>query len=424
MTEQKFATLKYYDKEYKLPILESSAGPNAIDVTQLYRQAGIFTYDPAFMSTASCESKITYIDGEKGILKYRGYKIEELAEKADFLSVAHLLIYGDLPNKQEKLNFEHHIRYHSMVHEQISFLFRGFKRNSHPMAVMVGTIGSLSSFYHDALDIHDPEQRKLSAYRIIAKVPTLAAMTYKYSIGQPFVFPKNSLGYVANFLHMMFATPCEEYVPDPLAVKALDKIFTLHADHEQNASTSTVRLASSSGANPLACIAAGIASLWGPLHGGANEAVINMLNEIGDVANIPKFIKRAKDHEDHFKLMGFGHRVYKNYDPRAAVLKETCREVLEDLGDKDDKLLKIAIELEKIALQDEYFIERKLYPNVDFYSGIIYKALGIPMQMYTVLFAVARTVGWVAQWLEFMEEPDGKIARPRQLYNGYINRKL
>jgi len=424
MKEQKFATLQYHGKEYKLPILESSEGPNAVDVTQLYREAGIFTYDPAFMSTASCDSKITYIDGENGILKYRGYKIEDLAEKSDFLSVAYLLLYGDLPKKHEKLEFERNIRYHSMVHEQMTFLFRGFKRSSHPMAVMVGTMGSLSSFYHDALDFSDPEQRKLSAYRIIAKVPTLAAMTYKYSIGQPFVFPKNSLGYVANFLHMMFSTPCEEYTPNPLAVRALEKIFILHADHEQNASTATVRLASSSGANPLACIAAGIASLWGPLHGGANEAVIRMLTEIGDIENIPKFIKRAKDPEDNFKLMGFGHRVYKHYDPRAAVLKETCKEVLESLGDKDDKLLKIAMELEKIALKDEYFIERKLYPNVDFYSGIIYKALGIPTQMYTVLFALARAVGWVAQWLELMEDPHGKIARPRQLYTGYTDRKL
>jgi len=424
MSEEKFALLKYNGKEYKLPILKSSIGPNVIDVTRLYHDTGVFTYDPAFMSTASCESKITYIDGEKGILKYRGYKIEDLAKSSDFLSVAYLLLYGDLPKKQEKLNFEHNIRYHSMVHEQINFLFRGFKRNSHPMAVMVGTMGSLSSFYHDSLDIHDPKQRELSAHRVIAKIPTLAAMTYKYSIGQHFVFPKNSLGYVANFLHMMFATPCEEYVPNPVAVNALEKIFILHADHEQNASTATVRLASSSGANPLACIAAGIASLWGPLHGGANEAVINMLNEIGDVENIPKFIKRAKDHNDHFKLMGFGHRVYKNYDPRAAVLKETCREVLEALGDKDDKLLKIAMELEKIALQDEYFIERKLYPNVDFYSGIIYKAIGIPTQMYTVLFAVARAVGWIAQWLELMEDPEGKIARPRQLYTGYTDRQI
>ena len=311
-----------------------------------------------------------------------------------------------------------------MVHEQISFLFRGFKRNSHPMAVMVGTIGSLSSFYHDSLDIRDPEQRALSAYRIIAKMPTLAAMTYKYSIGQPFVFPRNEMGYTENLLHMLFATPCEEYKPNPISVKALDKVFILHADHEQNASTATVRIASSSGANPLACIAAGIASLWGPLHGGANEAVINMLNDIGDISNIQNFIKRAKDPNDPFKLMGFGHRVYKNYDPRAAVLKDACHELLHELGKKDDRLLKIAIELERIALQDEYFIEKKLFPNVDFYSGIIYKALGIPTQMYTVMFAVARAVGWVAQWLEMMEDPNKKIARPRQLYTGHADREL
>jgi len=424
MKEEEYAVLKYLGKEYKLPILHSSIGPDVIDITKLYNTAGVFTYDPAFMSTASCESKITYIDGEKGILKYRGYHIQTLTEKQDFLSVAYLLIYGDLPNKSEKKEFDQNIRYHSMVHEQISFLFRGFKRNSHPMAVMVGTIGSLSSFYHDSLDIRDPEQRALSAYRIIAKMPTLAAMTYKYSIGQPFVFPRNEMGYTENLLHMLFATPCEEYKPNPISVKALDKVFILHADHEQNASTATVRIASSSGANPLACIAAGIASLWGPLHGGANEAVINMLNDIGDISNIQNFIKRAKDPNDPFKLMGFGHRVYKNYDPRAAVLKDACHELLHELGKKDDRLLKIAIELERIALQDEYFIEKKLFPNVDFYSGIIYKALGIPTQMYTVMFAVARAVGWVAQWLEMMEDPNKKIARPRQLYTGHADREL
>ena len=424
MEKEKNAVLKYKGKEYKLPIMESSIGPDVIDVTKLYKMSGAFTYDPAFMSTASCESAITYINGEKGILKYRGYKIEDLAEKEDFMSVSHLLLYGDLPNKQEKKDFTKEICYHSMIHEQLNFLFRGFKRDAHPMALMLGTVGSLSSFYHDSLDITDPKQRDLSAHRVIAKIATLAAMTYKYTIGQPFMYPRNDLTYTENFLYMMFATPCEEYKPDPILTKALDKIFILHADHEQNASTSTVRLASSSGANPLACFAAGIASLWGPSHGGANEAVINMLKEIEDIKNIPKFIERAKDSKDPFKLMGFGHRVYKNYDPRAAVLKDTCHEVLEHLGKKDNKLLKIAIELEKIALHDDYFIQKKLFPNVDFYSGIIYKALGIPTQMYTVLFAVARTVGWVAQWTEMMENPDKKISRPRQLYTGHVDRKL
>lgn len=418
------AILKYNGKEYNLPVIHSSLGPNVIDVTKLYKESGIFTYDPAFMSTASCESKITYIDGNKGILKYRGYPIEQLAEKSDFLSVAHLLLYGDLPNKAEEKKFRKNICHHSMIHEQMNFLFRGFKRDAHPMSLMVGTVGSLSSFYHDSLDIKDPEQRELSAYRIIGKIPTLAAMSYKYTIGQPFIFPRNDLGYTANLMHMMFATPCEEYKPDPILVNALDKIFVLHADHEQNASTSTVKLASSSGANPLACIAAGIASLWGPSHGGANEAVINMLNKIDDVKNIPQFIDRAKDPKDPFKLMGFGHRVYKNYDPRAAVLKDTCHEVLDHLGKKEDKLLKTALELEKIALHDKYFIEKKLFPNVDFYSGIIYKALGIPTQMYTSLFAVARTVGWIAQWKEMMEDPKMRIARPRQLYTGHKDRKL
>lgn len=424
MEKEKNAILQYNGKEYKLPIKKSSVGPDAIDVTQLYKMSGAFTYDPAFMSTASCESAITYINGEKGILKYRGYKIEDLAEKEDFMSVSHLLLYGDLPTKEEKKEFTKAICYHSMIHEQLNFLFRGFKRDAHPMALMVGTVGSLSSFYHDSLDITDPKQRDLSAHRVIAKIATLAAMTYKYTIGQPFIYPRNDLSYTENFLYMMFATPCEKYEPDPILTKALDKIFILHADHEQNASTSTVRLASSSGANPLACFSAGIASLWGPSHGGANEAVINMLREIEDIKNIPKFIARAKDPKDHFKLMGFGHRVYKNYDPRAAVLKDTCHEVLEHLGKKDNKLLKIAVELEKIALHDEYFIQKKLFPNVDFYSGIIYKALGIPTQMYTVLFAVARTVGWVAQWIEMMENPDAKISRPRQLYTGHVEREL
>lgn len=425
MSEKKeFASLTYAGNEYKLPVIKSSIGPDVIDVTKLYSESGAFTYDPAFMSTASCESKITYIDGDKGILKYRGYDIEDLAKKSEFISVAYLLLYGDMPSTEEKKTFSTKLRYHSMIHEQLNFLFRGFKRNSHPMAVMVGAVGSLSSFYHDSLDIKDPEQRELSAYRIIAKMPTLAAMTYKYTIGQPFMYPRNDLNYIENLLYMMFATPCEEYKPDPILAKALDKIFILHADHEQNASTATVKLASSSGANPLACIAAGIASLWGPSHGGANEAVINMLEKIEDIKNIPQYIAKAKDPTDPFKLMGFGHRVYKNYDPRAAVLKDTCHEVLTHLGKKENKLLKIALELEKIALHDSYFIEKKLFPNVDFYSGIIYKALGIPPQMYTVFFAIARTVGWIAQWKEMMENPQTKIARPRQLYTGYTNRKL
>ncbi len=424
MEKERNAILQYNGKEYKLPIKKSSIGPDVIDITQLYKMSGAFTYDPAFMSTASCESAITYINGEKGILKYRGYKIEDLAEKEDFMSVSHLLLYGDLPNKEEKKKFTKEICHHSMIHEQLNFLFRGFKRDAHPMALMVGTVGSLSSFYHDSLDITDPKQRDLSAHRVIAKTATLAAMTYKYTIGQPFMYPRNDLSYTENFLYMMFATPCEKYQPDPILTKALDKLFILHADHEQNASTSTVRLASSSGANPLACFSAGIASLWGPSHGGANEAVINMLREIEDIKNIPKFIARAKDPKDPFKLMGFGHRVYKNYDPRASVLKDTCHEVLEHLGKKENKLLKIAVELEKIALHDEYFIQKKLFPNVDFYSGIIYKALGMPTQMYTVLFAVARTVGWVAQWIELMENPDAKISRPRQLYTGHANREL
>ncbi len=376
------------------------------------------------MSTASCTSRITYIDGDKGILEYRGYPIKELAEKSTFIETAYLLLYGDLPNAQELSEFQKNITYHSMVHEQLQFLFRGFKRSSHPMAIMVGAVGTLSSFYHENLDINDKAQREVAAYRLIAKMPTLAAMTYKYIIGQPFVYPDNALGYTENFLHMMFATPCEKYKIDPVLAKALDKIFILHADHEQNVSTSTVRLAGSSGANPFACIAAGIAALWGPLHGGANEAVIRMLEEIGDIQNIPKFINRAKDKDDSFRLMGFGHRVYKNYDPRAEVLRGTCHEVYEHLGRKDNKLLQIAFELERIALQDEYFISRKLYPNVDFYSGMIYQALQIPTSMYTVLFALARTVGWVSQWKEMLEDPEFKIGRPRQLYTGHRSRNL
>jgi citrate synthase len=409
-------------KTVDLPILEGSDGPAVIDVTKLYNETGLFTYDPGFMSTASCQSRITYIDGDQGILRYRGYAIDELAKESNFLEVAYLLLHGELPTESEFHAFDRDITYHSMVHEQLHFLYRGFPRRSHPMAIMVGAVASLSAFYHDSLDINDPEERKIAALRLIAKVPTLAAMAYKYSMGQPFVYPKNSLDYSSNFLHMMFCTPCEEHHVNPILARAIDRIFILHADHEQNASTSTVRLASSSGANPFACIGAGIASLWGPAHGGANEAVINMLEEIGSPERIPLFIARAKDKNDSFRLIGFGHRVYKNYDPRATVLRQTCHEVLKELGQSNDPLLPIAMELERIALSDEYFIERKLYPNVDFYSGIIYKALRIPSQMFTVLFALARTAGWVAQWKEMMADPANKIGRPRQLYAGYNER--
>jgi citrate synthase len=418
---KKTATLKINDKSVELPIIQGTEGPDVIDITKLYSEAGIFTYDPGFMSTASCASSITYIDGNAGILKYRGYAIEDLAEKSDFMEVSYLLLNGSLPNKSQKNEFIKNITYHSMVHEQLNFLLRGFQRNAHPMAVMVGAVASLSAFYHDSLDISDPVQREISAYRLIAKMPTLAAMAYKHSIGQPFMYPKNNLSYTANFLRMMFGTPCEEYVANPIIVNALDKIFLLHADHEQNASTSTVRLASSSGANPFACIGAGIASLWGPAHGGANEAVIKMLEKINTPKNIPLYIEKAKDKNDPFMLMGFGHRVYKNYDPRASVLRKCCYEVLKELG-ISDPLLDIAIELERIALNDEYFIERKLYPNVDFYSGIIYKALKIPVNMFTVMFALARTVGWVSQWKEMLDDPAFKIGRPRQLYVGETKR--
>lgn len=402
----------------ELPIYRGTEGPSVIDISKLYGETGYFTYDPGFLSTASCESKITYIDGDEGILRYRGYDIADLAEKSDFLEVCYLLLHGDLPNAEQKKNFDQIVTRHTMVHEQLQFLLRGFPRRSHPMAVMVGATASLSAFYHDSLDIHDEREREVAAFRMIAKVPTLAAMSYKYSIGQPFIYPDNSLTYSENFLHMMFATPCEKYKVSKTLAKAMDKIFILHADHEQNASTSSVRLTGSSGANPFACIAAGIASLWGPAHGGANEAVINMLLEIGDVSRIPEFIKKAKDKNDPFRLMGFGHRVYKNYDPRAAVLRQTCHEVLDELGQRDEPLLKVAMELERIALEDDYFIERKLYPNVDFYSGIIYRAMGIPSQMFTVLFALARTVGWISQWKEMIEDPAQKIGRPRQLFTG------
>lgn len=411
------------DKQIILPVLEGKEGPAVVDVTSLYKETGFFTYDPGFMSTASCESKITYIDGEKGILRYRGYDIAELAEKSNFMEVCFLLLYGELPDKDKYQRFCDTITEHTMVHEQLQFLYRGFPRRAHPMAIMSGAFASLSAFYHDSLDIRDEGERELAAYRMIAKMPTLAAMAYKYSIGQPFIYPKNELDYSANFLRMLFAVPAAEYTVNPVLAKAMDMIFILHADHEQNASTSTVRLAGSSGANPFACISAGIASLWGPAHGGANEAVINMLEEIGDVKHIPEFIEKAKNKDDPFRLMGFGHRVYKNYDPRASVLQKAAHDVLKELGRADDPMLEIAMKLEEIARSDEYFVSRKLYPNVDFYSGIIYKAMKIPPQMFTVLFAIARTVGWVAQWKEMIEDPQQKIGRPRQLYTGATARK-
>ncbi|MDB5364467.1 MAG: citrate synthase, partial [Rhodospirillales bacterium] len=392
-------------------------GPKVIDIRKLYAETGYFTYDPGYTSTGSCESKITFIDGDEGVLLHRGYPIEELAEKSDFMEVAYLLLHGDLPNEIERAEFEHSITYHTMVHEQLRRFYEGFRRDAHPMAVMCGVTGALAAFYHDSTDITDERQREVATHRLIAKMPTLAAMAYKYSVGQPFIYPRNDLGYAENFLHMMFSVPAEPYRMSPILAKAMDRIFILHADHEQNASTSTVRLAGSSGANPFACIAAGIASLWGPAHGGANEAVLKMLTEIGSKDRVPEYVKMAKDKSSHFRLMGFGHRVYKNYDPRATVMRKTCYEVLEELGVKDP-LLDLAMELERIALQDEYFVEKKLYPNVDFYSGIILKAMGIPVSMFTVLFAVARTVGWVAQWKEMIEDPAYKIGRPRQLYTG------
>jgi len=382
----------------------------------------MFTYDPGFTSTASCQSKITYIDGDAGVLEYRGYPIEQLAEKGDFLETCYLLLYGELPTKAQKEDFDYRVTRHNMVHEQMARFFQGFRRDAHPMAVMVASVGALAAFYHDSTDINDPTQRMIASIRMIAKVPTLAAMAYKYSVGQPFVYPKNSLSYAANFMRMCFATPCEEYVVNPVLANALDKIFTLHADHEQNASTSTVRIAGSSGANPFACIAAGIACLWGPAHGGANEAALAMLKEIGSVENIPDFISKVKDKNSQVRLMGFGHRVYKNYDPRAKIMQQVCHEVLAETGHHGDPLLKVAMELEKIALSDQYFIDRKLYPNVDFYSGITLKAMGFPTDMFTVLFAVARTVGWISQWSEMIEDPHQKIGRPRQLFTGATTR--
>jgi len=409
-------------KQVVLPLMSGTVGPKVIDIRHLYTETGHFTYDPGYMATGSCESKITYIDGDVGELLYRGYPIEELAEHSDFMEVAYLLTKGELPSAAEKTQFERDITIHTMVHEQINAFFRGFRRDAHPMAVLCGVVGALSAFYHDSTDIADPHQRLVASYRLIAKMPTIAAMAYKYSVGQPFMYPRNDLKYAANFLHMTFAVPCEPYKVNPVVAKALDKIFLLHADHEQNASTSTVRLAGSSGANPFACIAAGIASLWGPAHGGANEAVLKMLGEIGDRKRIPEFIKRAKDPGDSFRLMGFGHRVYKNYDPRAKVLQAACHEVLDELGIRSEPMLDLAMELERIALHDDYFVQRKLYPNVDFYSGIILRAIGFPTAMFTALFAIARTVGWVAQWNEMIEDPSQKIGRPRQLYTGQTRR--
>ncbi|MCP5361266.1 MAG: citrate synthase [Hyphomicrobiales bacterium] len=408
------------EQSWEFPVLHGSEGPDAIDVTKLYKTTGMFTHDPGFLSTSSCESRITFIDGEKGILRHRGYSIEDLAEHSDYLEVCYLLLYGELPDAKEKAWFVKEITYHTLVHEQLEFMFRGFPRRSHPMAILVGAVASLSAFYHDSLDIHDEKERDLAAKRMIAKMPTLTAMAYKYSIGQPFVFPQNALDFSSNFLNMMFSVPAEPYKVNPVMARAIDKLLILHADHEQNASTSTVRLASSSGANPFACLGAGISCLWGPAHGGANQAVIEMLREIEHVDRIPEFITRAKDKDDPFRLMGFGHRVYKNYDPRARVIKKYCDEVLEEIGDQEDnQLLKIAKELEKIALNDDYFVQRKLFPNVDFYSGIIYEAMGIPTALFTPMFALARTVGWVAQWKEMMEDPELRIGRPRQLYTGY-----
>ena len=403
--------------KYTLPVIDGATGPSVIDVRRLYGETDHFTFDPGYTSTGSCESGLTYIDGDKGILLHRGYPIEQLAEQSNFLEVAHLLLFGELPNPIESDKFIHDITYHTMLHEQLMNFYRGFRRDAHPMAIMCGVVGALSSFYHDSTDITDPHARMVASYRLIAKMPTIAAMAYKYSLGQPFNYPQNNLSYAENFLQMLFAVPSEEYVMNPVLARAMDRLLILHADHEQNASTSTVRLAGSSGANPFACIAAGIASLWGPAHGGANEAVLNMLTEIGHKSRVSDFVKKAKDKDDPFRLMGFGHRVYKNYDPRAKVMMQSCHEVLEELG-INDPLLELAMELEKIAREDEYFIERNLYPNVDFYSGIILKAMGFPSSMFTVLFAVARTTGWIAQWKEMIEDPSQKIGRPRQLYTG------
>ena len=421
-TNTKKATLTVEGKTVDFPVLSGSVGPDVIDISKLYAQTGMFTYDPGFTSTGSCDSKITYLDGDAGILMYRGYPIEQLAEKGDFLETCYLLLYGELPTKAQKEDFDYRVTHHTMVHEQMARFFQGFRRDAHPMAVMVASVGALAAFYNDSTDISDPKQRMIASMRMIAKIPTLAAMAFKYNVGQPFVYPKNSLSFAENFLNMCFAVPCEDYKINPVLAEALDKIFILHADHEQNASTSTVRIAGSSGANPFACIAAGIASLWGPAHGGANEAVLSMLRQIGSKDRIPEFIKRAKSKDDNFRLMGFGHRVYKNYDPRASVMRQSCHEVLDALGKRDQPLLELAMELERIALEDDYFVSHKLFPNVDFYSGIILEAIGFPTSMFTVLFAVARTVGWISQWSEMIQDPQQKIGRPRQLYTGATSR--
>jgi len=405
-----------------LELVKGTEGPSALDITALYKQKGMLAYDPGFVSTASCKSAITFIDGEKGILRYRGYPIEQLAAKSNFLEVAYLLLYGELPKSDELSNFEGIITHHTMIRETMRTFFDGFHYNAHPMAIMIGVTGSMSAFYHDSLDIHDPRHREISAHRMIAKIPTIAAACFKHNVGEPIMYPRNDLDYCGNFLHMMFSTPCETYEPDPVAVEAMNLLFILHADHEQNASTSTVRLAGSSGANPFACIASGISSLWGPAHGGANEAVLKMLEEIGDVSNIDKFIAKAKDKNDPFRLMGFGHRVYRNFDPRATLIREMCHKVLNQLSGESNPLLELATKLEEVALKDEYFVERKLYPNVDFYSGLIYRALNIPANMFTVMFAIARTVGWVAHWSEMISDPSQRIGRPRQIYTGFEER--
>ena len=424
MSTERTATLTVDGKTVEFPVMTGTHGQDVIDIRTLGGKTGLFTYDSGFLSTASCKSKITFIDGDKGELLYRGYPIEQLAEKCNFLEVAYLLKNGELPNQSQKVEFEDLIKRHSMLHDQMTKFYSGFRRDAHPMAVMVGVVGALSAFYHEAMDFSDAEHRSVSINRLIAKLPTIVAMAYKYNKGEPFMYPRNDLDYTANFMHMMFGTPCEKYEPNPVLVRALDVIFTLHADHEQNASTSTVRLAGSSGANPFACISAGIACLWGPAHGGANEACLNMLEEIGDVSRVGEYIKRAKDKNDGFKLMGFGHRVYKNFDPRAKLMGKVCADVLGELGLENDRLFKLAKELERIALEDEYFVEKKLYPNVDFYSGIVQKALGIPTSMFTCIFALARTVGWITQWEEMITDPEYKIGRPRQLYIGAARRDV
>jgi citrate synthase len=424
MTE-KTATLRLPDgKTLEFPVLPGSVGPEVVDIRTLYGKSGMFTYDPGFLSTASCSSEITYIDGDAGVLLYRGYPIEQLAQQCDFLEICYLLWYGELPTRKQKEEFDHIVMHHTMVHEQLARFYQGFRRDAHPMAIMVGTVGAMSAFYHDALDISDARHREVSAFRLIAKLPTIVAMSYKYSVGQPFMYPRNNLSYTGNFMHMMFGVPAEEYKVNDVLVRALDRIFILHADHEQNASTSTVRLCGSSGANPFACIAAGIASLWGPAHGGANEAALQMLEQIGDASKVGEFIRQVKDKSSNVRLMGFGHRVYKNYDPRAKLMRETCHEVLNELGLHNDRIFKLALALEKIALEDDYFVSRKLYPNVDFYSGIVQRALGIPVSMFTCIFSLARTVGWIAQWQEMITDSEYKIGRPRQLYKGPTRRDV